>query len=204
MLAIRHGKNTVKLQYFDYFFIVLLWLCLKWPCDKSLMSVCMCARFNEVSDTDHFLLHTQQCVLLLFSFSSALLLLLPVFLFCLEQMWSKCGIIDWKTPFSHTRQRSNCVVTVTGSNTNFHSWVMQLQINQTNRVFVFAISGPGCNISSTCSRAALAAREAQLFLRAPQWEIGWALADFSTMWQKLRWWAPEDCGSLILISSGHM
>lgn len=39
---------------------------------------------------------------------------------------------------------------------------------------------------------------------APQWEIGWALADFSTMWHKLRWWAPEDCGSLILISSGHM
>lgn len=103
-------------------------------------------------------------------------------------MCSKCGIIDCKTPFSHTRQWSNCVVTVTASNTNFHSWVMQLQINQTNHVFVSAISGPGCNISSTCSRAAPPAREAQLFLRAPQWEIGWALADFSTMWHKLRWW----------------
>lgn len=88
-----------------------------------------------------------------------------------------------------------------------YSRVMQLQINQTNRVFVFAISGPGCNISSTCSQATLTAGEAQLFLRVREWEIGRALLEFSTMWHNL-WWVGGGGGRggggfLILISNGH-
>lgn len=85
-----------------------------------------CGLFNEVSNTDHFLFHTPQCVLPLFCFSSALFALTALFFFhFFFSSPSKCEANvsllteKKKIPFSHTRQRSNCVVAMTASNTNF-------------------------------------------------------------------------------------
>lgn len=59
-------------------------------------------------------------------------------------------------PHFNMWQRSDCVIAMTASNINFHSWAIKLQINQANRA-VFAISGPGCSVSSTCRRLMIAA-----------------------------------------------
>lgn len=101
-----------------------------------------------------------------------------------------------KSHFS-TWQWNNCVITMTASNINFHSWVIKLQINQANRgCVVFAISGPGCSASSTQQASMDAAFQVAVwkaFLSnslAEGIECG-ALLEFSTMQHKLRLWVPE-------------
>lgn len=137
--------------------------------------------------------------------------------FCLPLLtvfsWSKCeanvALLTEKSHFN-TRQWSNCVIAMTASNINFHSWVIKLQINQANRVFVFAISGPGCNVSSTTQQANIRffprkhSRCLETVPSHPEWGIEWALVEFSTMYHKLMLWAPEDSGYCIPTSDVHI
>lgn len=176
------------------------------------MSVCMCARFNEVSDTDHFVLHTQHCVLLLFCFSSAFLHLLPVFFFLsflffiflpgvnVKQMWHY-----WlKNPnFSYAPVEQLCCH---GDGEQCKLSLMSYAASTQSDKSGFCVCYQRARLQHSINMqpSGTCCSEAQLFLRAPQWEIEWGLAGFSTMWHKLRWWAPENCRSLILISSGQL
>lgn len=125
---------------------------------------------------------SQQCALLLLRISIFLLL------FSLSKCEANVALLTGKSNFN-TLQWSNCVITVTASYINFHSWVIKLQINQANRVVVFAISGPGCNVSSTHSKpihavfqesTATVWKQLSFFMF---WMRDWmgALAEFSTM-----------------------
>lgn len=111
-----------------------------------------------------------------------------------------------KSRIFNTRRQSNCVITMTASNINFHSWVIKLQINQANRVVAFAITGPGCNVSSARSEPAPASFQrstAAVWKQSPrvlneglnssqQCNINWGCGP------------PEDSGFLILASIGHI
>lgn len=103
----------------------------------------------------HFLLNV-----VFYSFNVVLFLICNFLPLLTVFSWSKCEAnAALLTGKSHccAQQRSNCVITTTASYINFHSWAIKLQINQANRVVVFTICGPGCDVSSTHSEPILAA-----------------------------------------------
>lgn len=126
--------------------------------------------------------------------------------------WSKCEAnvaLLTNKPHFNTQQWSNCFIAMTASNINFHSWVIKLQINQANHVFVCyqwprLQSFNNMKWANACCFPRKHSRCLETASSRPQWGIEWALAEVSTMPHKLRLWAPEDCGLLIPTSVGYM